>query len=110
MNAILITPPVTLIIILAVTLMIYRLFSRLAFRAKKPSDGSRKSYACGEDTYNNMAQPDYTNFFPFAFFFTIAHVAALIMTTVPRESLSVFAVAAFYILGAVIALFILMRD
>jgi NADH:ubiquinone oxidoreductase subunit 3 (subunit A) len=110
MNALLVTPPVALIIVLAATLIFYRLCSGLAFKVKNTTNGSKKSYACGEDTYNNMAQPDYSNFFPFAFFFTIAHVAALIMTTVPKESFSIFTTAAIYVLAAIVALFILIRE
>jgi len=56
-----------------------------------------------------MAQPDYSTFFPFAFFFTLAHVATLIMTTVPVESLMTFILASIYIIGAVWGLYILFR-
>jgi NADH-quinone oxidoreductase subunit A len=56
-----------------------------------------------------MAQPDYSNFFPYAFFFTLAHVATLIITTVPTETKSTFVMAGIYIIGASLGLYILFR-
>jgi len=109
MRAWLLAPPVAFIIILAVTWALSRLASRLAFRGKDQKEGTRQSYACGEENYDHMAQPDYSTFFPFAFFFTLAHVATLIMTTVPTENIESFALAALYIGGAILGLYILFR-
>jgi len=106
----LVSPPVTFIIILLFSWILVRLLSRLSFRTnKKQMSGTGESYACGEENYNHMAQPDYTSFFPFAFFFTLAHVATLIITTVPKEGLGTFIMAAFYIIGATLGLYILFR-
>jgi len=105
----LLSPPVAFIIILAASLLLARLFSKLASRRQGPMGDSEESYACGEEHYDHMAQPDYTTFFPFAFFFTLAHVATLIITTVPRENVEVFVMAAVYIIGASLGLFILFR-
>jgi hypothetical protein len=85
------------------------LFSKLAFRSKTLPSDSGESYACGEDTYDNAAQPDYSVFFPFAFFFTLAHVATLMITTVPLETLKAFGMVVIYIMGATIGLVILLR-
>ena len=109
MAKILLTPPVAFIIVLFVCWALMHLFSRLAFRSKSKTAGSRESYACGEENYDHMARPDYSIFFPFAFFFTIAHVATLIMTTVPAETIHTFILAVLYIAGAVIGLYILLR-
>ncbi|MDD2679780.1 MAG: hypothetical protein PHO03_03140 [Candidatus Omnitrophica bacterium] len=105
----LISPPVVFIIILAVILLLNRLVSKLAFRVKKPAAGSAEPYACGECDYNNMAQPDYSQFFPYAFFFTLAHVATLIITTVPAADRGILVMAGLYILGAVTSLIILLK-
>ena len=104
----LITPPIVfLIVFLFVGGMAY-LLSFMAFRPKKIPHGAGESYACGESNYNNMAQPDYSQFFPFAFFFTIAHVATLMLITVPIENKAVLAMALFYLLAVVVGLFILL--
>lgn len=110
MADILLSPPLAFIIMLAALWLFFRLLSKLALRTgSKQAAGTGKAYACGENNYNNTAHPDYSQFFPFAFFFTLAHVAALIMTTVPKETISSFTVAFVYIAGAAIGLFILIR-
>lgn len=109
MSTLLVYPPVAFIVILLVCLLLSALFSRIAFKPKKITEGSKESYACGEDNYNHMAQPDYSNFFPFAFFFTLAHVATLMVATVPLETLRTFAIAVIYILGAVVGLSIILK-
>jgi hypothetical protein len=109
MEKILLTPPVAFIIILLASWVCSFLFSKISFRPKKHSVDECKSYACGEENYNHMAQPDYSIFFPFAFFFTLAHVATLIMTTVPVASLGNLVMAGLYITGAMLGLYILFR-
>ena len=103
------TPPAAFIIILLAALVLAYLLSRLSYRGKKQEKDSAKSYACGEDMPMDLIQPDYSAFFPFAFFFTILHVVTLMVTTVPAQAPGVFAIALLYILGSVTALFILFR-
>jgi NADH:ubiquinone oxidoreductase subunit 3 (subunit A) len=116
-------PPVAFIIVFLAVLVLALLGSRLAFRPAKHARDEGEAYACGEAQYDNTARPDYSVFFPFAFFFTIAHVATLIMTAVPAPSggggtylgtvplgtLRVFAMAVLYITGALTGLYILVR-
>ncbi len=104
------SPPVTFIIIFFAIWLVSHLLKKLAFRPSKPTQhGGAESYACGESSYDDMAQPDYSAFFPFAFFFTLAHVATLIITTVPVESIGAFIIAGIYIIGAAAGLYILFR-
>jgi NADH:ubiquinone oxidoreductase subunit 3 (subunit A) len=103
------TPPVVFIIVLLFCLLLSFLFSKISFKSGQQEKGSGEPYACGEENYDPMAQPDYSNFFHFAFFFTIAHVATLMLTTIPVETLKTFALAAVYVLGAIIGLSILLR-
>ena len=111
MNNILLSPPAAFLILLAGMLIITRLLSALSFKKKEGSgDGGNKSYACGEDAATNLVQPDYSQFFPFAFFFTILHVMTLMIATVPVIDLRSCAMAIFYVMGAVAALFILFRS
>ncbi len=109
MDKILLLPPVAFIIILAVSAGLIYLFGRLSFRPDKHTSGETTSYACGESTYDNKAQPDYSNFFSFAFFFTLAHVATLIVTTVPVGTLNNLAIVFIYIAGGAAGLYILFR-
>jgi NADH-quinone oxidoreductase subunit A len=110
MNKWLLSPPVAFIIVLGVCFLVSYLFSKLSFHSKSRTEGEGKSYACGENNYDNTAQPDYSTFFPFAFFFTIAHVSTLIMTTAPVESSRTFVLVFLYITGAVTGLYVLLRN
>jgi len=105
----LLSPPFAFIIILITTVILSWVFSRWALRKRKNPPGAKKAYACGEDFQEHLIQPDYSQFFPFAFFFTILHVVALIIATVPPETLGVFVMAGIYIIAAAIGLIILLR-
>ena len=103
------TPPIAFLIVLAVTILMSSVLSKFSFKVKKGGDSSTTSYECGEIGCTPYIQPDYSQFFPFAFFFTILHVTALIIATVPVETLGSLAIAAVYLAGAMTALFILFR-
>lgn len=110
-DTLLFLPPIAFVIILVV--MALQLFGLRIFSASvKISDGTggrQKAYACGEDVKTHRVQPDYSQFFPFAFFFTIMHVVALIVATVPAGSLSIAVLASGYLAAAAIGLLILYR-
>ena len=107
----LLSPPVALIVVLAAAGLLSLALSRLAFRPKSHTGGETKSYACGEDLPDprHMIQPDYGQFFPFAFFFTILHVVALMATTVPATTTPSLVLALVYVAGAIVGLTILFR-
>ncbi|MBF0494806.1 MAG: hypothetical protein HQL28_06755 [Candidatus Omnitrophica bacterium] len=84
-------------------------FSKVAFKSDAKAAGFGKAYACGEDLPHHLAQPDYSQFFPYAFFFTIAHVAVLMVATVPMETERIFLMAVIYIFTIVVSLYILFR-
>jgi len=109
MQAWLFSPPIVFVIIFAVTVLMNRLLKPLSFKQAHPQQGSRESYACGEADYTCMARPDYSTFFAYAFFFTLAHVATLVMTTVPAETLQTLVMASIYLATVAISLYILLR-
>ena len=103
------SPPIVFILVFAATVLLNALLKPLAFEQKNPSKTSREPYACGEPGYGHIARPDYSTFFVYAFFFTLAHVATLVMTTVPAETLSVFVMACIYLATVILSLYILLR-
>jgi len=107
--SILLAPPAAFIIVLAAMLMLSSLLSRLSYKTKGDEASSTKAYACGEDVPTSMIQPDYSAFFPFAFLFTIIHVVALVVATVPLGSTGSLTMAVIYVIGAITSLFILFR-
>jgi len=108
-NSLILTPPAAFLIILAAVLGISYLLSRISYKTKGDEEASTKAYACGEDVPTGMIQPDYSVFFPFAFLFTILHVVALIVTTVPVDTAGSLAMALIYVVGAITGIFILFR-
>jgi len=108
MDQTLLIPPIAFSIVFVVISVLSYLFSKLSFK-KVSSAESEKSYSCGEEFSGHLIQPDYGQFFPFAFFFTILHVVAMVIAIVPKEDMSTFVMALVYIIGAATALFILFR-
>jgi NADH-quinone oxidoreductase subunit A len=102
------SPAVAFSAMVIALLILGKLFSRFAYKAGE-GKGAGESYACGEDVPDHLSQPDYSQFFPFAFFFTIAHVATLILTTVPMETIRTLMMAMVYICVVVIGLYVLLR-
>lgn len=101
-------PPVAFLVILVASIVASFFSKKLAAVSDTHPDGKIKAYACGEDVDMHRMQPDYGHFFPFAFFFTIMHVVALILTTVPTCLTDIF-IAALYVAAAGVALLILFR-
>lgn len=57
-------------------------YSRHGIRGERESE----SYACGQRNVPNYVNPDYSQFFPYAFLFTIMHVLVLVVATAPYDA------------------------
>jgi hypothetical protein len=106
MGQYLLYPPIAFLIFLLIGYLIYRLSRALG---PKPSmeEGKLSTYACGEDIPVKKVQYAY-HLFHFAFFFTVLHVAALVIATVPSGSIAL--VGIIYLLIALIAVVVLLVD
>jgi NADH-quinone oxidoreductase subunit A len=109
LSRILFAPPVAFIITFLAVAILAKICSFFAAKSRKDQVGSKEAYACGEDFKGHFIQPDYSQFFPFAFFFTILHVVALVIATVPIETFGMLAFAVVYVTAAIIGLLILLR-
>jgi NADH-quinone oxidoreductase subunit A len=105
----LLSPPVIFIIVLIIVFSLSKILSKMALKPKKVINGQSEPYACGENIPTHMIQPDYTQFFPFAFYFTILHVVALMLALVPAKTIETLVMAVIYIFGAIIGLVVLYR-
>jgi NADH:ubiquinone oxidoreductase subunit 3 (subunit A) len=108
-TTLLLSPPIVFFTVLLIVLGLSKILSKLSFRSVKMSNGQTKPYACGENIASHMIQPDYTPFFPFAFYFTILDVVALTVALVPIETLETLVMAVIYVFGAIIGLTVLYR-
>jgi NADH:ubiquinone oxidoreductase subunit 3 (subunit A) len=93
MNAIdiLISPPVGFLIFLFIGYLLYLLGGRMAPKLKK-AGGKLATYACGEDLPGIKIQFGYRLFFFIALFFTMMHVAALVIATIPGGKIVFFGI------------------
>jgi NADH-quinone oxidoreductase subunit A len=105
----LVIPPVALTLLVLFVWAFSSSLSPLAFKRKGPRGALDKPYAGGENLEKHRVQPDYSQFFPFAFFFTILHVVTLIVATSPTGLAGSVTFAVLYVLGALLALYILFR-
>ena len=76
--------------------------------AAKGEAGERElePYACGQREFENYVNPDYTQFFRYAFVFSVLHVLALVVTTAPRNAM---ALPLAYVAAGVLTLSIIFR-
>jgi len=88
---ILLSPPIAFLIFLAIFYFIYWLGSLMAPKLKK-IPGKVASYACGEDIPGTKVQFGYRLFFYVALFFTIMHVATLVVATIPGGAIALFGI------------------
>ena len=105
-------PPIGFAVVLVSVLVQTRLMDFMVVhppgpRARQP--GHLKPYASGEDVADHRAQPDFSQFFHFAIFFTLMHVLALVVATVPRGSPSGAALAVGFLVCAAVSLLVLFR-
>ncbi len=107
--AFLLVPPVALTFLVVLVWLFSASLSPLAWKRKGPRGALDKPYAGGESLEKHRVQPDYSQFFPFAFFFTILHVVTLIVATSPAKVAGSVAFAVVYVLGALLALYVLFR-
>jgi len=105
MGTILLAPPITFLVFLAISMGFSSFAGKFAAKGED-APNKTKSYACGEDVEQTQGQPDYSEFFKFAFFFTIIHVVVLIVATDPF-GISVMSVL--YLVATVLSLFLLFR-
>ena len=105
MEIFLLLPPVAFVFYLILSYGVSALAGRLAAKGED-SENKKKSYACGEDVKQNRGQPDYSEFFKFAFFFTLMHIVVLIVAMDPMGP----TIPAVIYLGVTgLSLFILLR-
>jgi len=86
MNGIMLMPPMDFLLLLVVFTALALLVKRFSPRGVNAA-GKGEPYACGQDVVTGRIQPSYSDFFPFAFFFTIMHVATLMLCTIPAGAL-----------------------
>ena len=103
---ILLYPPFGFLIAL-ITVIIFGAIIKIFEPKINRKDDSSKTYACGEDFPAQKLNPGYEEFFPWAIFFTVLHIAALMLMTLAFTSGIPFMVPLIYTIIILIILTIL---
>ncbi len=98
-------PPVTFLFFILLGLGLSKIVAHYAAKGNI-SERKTESYACGQRQVSHNVSPDYSQFFPYAFFFTIMHVLVLVIATAPKATLSL---PLLYIAAGILALLIIFR-
>ncbi|HHT86583.1 MAG TPA: hypothetical protein GXZ61_02800 [Clostridiales bacterium] len=109
MEFILFAPPVVFAIFILLLLLFSRKLSEYSAHNEEKhicDDIEGNAYACGQQNVKHYVNPDYSQFFPYAFFFTILHVLVLVVVTAPKES-AILSIA--YIVAGALAMFVLFK-
>jgi len=101
---ILLSPPIVFAVALGIGLLLYLLGRAMAPKTNM-TPGKAASYACGEDAPMVKAQLSYRLFYSLAIFFTVLHVATLVVTTLPSGPSALFGLV--YLAIIVLAVFAL---
>ena len=105
-------------IVFVVSLVAILLFSKYTEDMMASNQGTAEEkkegetvYACGDEYEGKKAEPDYNKFFPFAVFFTIMHVATLMIATLASADIrSALSISIFYLVTVTVILAILYKD
>ena len=103
---ILLSPPIVFLIVIIVGAALTKVAGRYAPKSEVTDSGKFESYACGQKDVVHNASPDYKQFFPYAFFFTIMHVLVLVIATAPR---GVLTLPLLYVVVGILALVLIFR-
>lgn len=105
MDQLFLSPPIVFIILLICGVFFSLMVSYLA-PSSVATIRKNESYACGQRNVDHMVSPDYEQFFPFAFFFTIMHVLVLVVATAPKDNITLPLI---YVGAGILSLLILFR-
>ncbi len=109
MKSLILLPPIAFGIYLLVIWLIFKLTSVMS-PGTTCTGAKAKPYACGEEFPSAKVEPDYSRFFPFAIFFTLIHVAGLMIATLALTRYSTgHILGVIYLLGVGLALSILLK-
>jgi NADH:ubiquinone oxidoreductase subunit 3 (subunit A) len=87
MSTVLLSPPVVVGAFIGLACALYCLGGRLAARGRD-APGKHQHYACGEELVPPRAQLTYHAFFRLALMFGILHLATIVLSTLPFETVS----------------------
>lgn len=105
MGSLIFSPPIVLILFFVLFAAFSKGISGYSIRGVQGLHET-DSYACGQKNIQHYVNPDFAQFFPYAFFFTIMHVLVLVVATAPYDAPLLPVI---YILSGILSLVIIFR-
>jgi NADH:ubiquinone oxidoreductase subunit 3 (subunit A) len=102
MEAVLYSPPVIFILMFLSVAMLSRWLSKFSSKGKM-EEHALDPYACGQRNVENYVNPDYSQYYSYAFIFTVVHILILVVATAPADA-SILPVA--YVVSGMLAILI----
>jgi len=102
MEKIFFSPPVLFALMFFSVAGLSKWLSKYATK-KQSSKYSLDPYACGQRDVENYVNPDYSQYYPYAFIFTVVHILILVVATAPADA---SALPILYIAAGILAVLI----
>ena len=102
MEKIFFSPPVIFALMFFSVAMLSKWLSKFSAKSET-SEHSLDPYACGQRDVENYVNPDYSQYYPYAFIFTVVHILILVVATAPA---SAPALPIIYIISGILAVLI----
>ena len=84
MDKVLYSPPILFIILFFSLILFSKMLEMLGVKGKA-GEHALESYACGQRSVENYVNPDYSQYFSYAFIFTVIHILILVVATSPKN-------------------------
>jgi len=105
MEAFFYSPPIAAMMVFLALILVSGWFARYASK-EEPGEHALDPYACGQRDVKNYVNPDYSQYYSFAFIFTVAHILILIVATAPSDA-QILPIA--YVVSGVLAILIALK-
>ncbi len=105
MESVMYAPPIVFLIFVVLFVIGSKGLSRYSHPSVR-GEHEFEAYACGQRDVKHYVNPDYSQFFPLAFFFTLMHVFTLVVATAPYDAKLLPAV---YIASGIFAMVIIFK-
>ncbi len=105
MDSVLYSPPILFGLMLFSLILFSKTLEKLGAKGHA-GEHTLESYACGQRSVENYVNPDYSQYFSFAFIFSVIHILILVVATSPKN---IQVMPAIYVVSGILAILIALK-
>ncbi len=105
MDKVLYSPPVVFFLLFFSLILFSKTLKRFGVKGTT-GEHALEAYACGQRSVENYVNPDYSQYFSYAFIFTVIHVLILVVATSPKN---IQVMPAIYVISGILAILIALK-